>query len=101
LESWVPDGQHAPTQLLVILQEKEGGDFLANTARSLGTPGHERTILPLGLLQLARWSKDADGLLDLSRVSQIRVGWGGYCGSAGQEIEFRLTAPRMARAASW
>ena len=54
----------------------------------------DRVFLPFGRLQLAGWSKDTDGVLDLRRVGEIRVGWGGYVGREGEQIEFSLRAPR-------
>jgi hypothetical protein len=94
LDTWVPDGQKTPSQILVILQEKDGGDFLASTGRSLGAPGHHRVFVPVSQLQLAGWSKDADGVLDPKRVSEIRVGWGGYLGAEGERVEFSVALPQ-------
>jgi hypothetical protein len=94
LETWVPEGQRTPNELLVILHEEGGGDFLASTGRSLAAPGRERSFIPLSRFQLAGWSKDPDGVLDLKRVSEIRVGWGGYLGAEGEKVVFRLAAPR-------
>ena len=93
LDTWVPEGQRTPNQLLVILHEKNGGDFLAATGRSLGGPGHERTFLPWARFQLAGWSKDGDGELDLQRVDEVRIGWGGYFGSEGETIDFSVALP--------
>ncbi len=39
IETWVPAGQKTPTQLLVVLHEEGGGDFIASTGRSLARPG--------------------------------------------------------------
>ena len=94
LDTWVPDGQQTGNQLLVIVQEKGGGDFLAATGRSLGRPGHQRVFVPLSGLQLAGWSKDEDGELDLKRVSEIRIGWGGYLGTEGERLEFSAALPQ-------
>lgn len=94
LETWVPEGQATPSQLLVIVQEKGGGDFLAETGRSLAAPGRERTFIPLSRFRLAGWSKDADGVLDATRVSAIRIGWGGYFGAEGEKVEFSLSLPQ-------
>jgi hypothetical protein len=44
--TWVPDGQSTPSELLVILHEEGGGDFLAQTSRSLAASGRQRTFLP-------------------------------------------------------
>jgi len=98
VESWVPEGQRTATQLLVIVHEKGGGDFIATTARGLNAPGYERSFIPLNRLQLAGWLEDADGMLDLSRVEEIRVGWGGYLGEEGEQVVFRVTAPRAVKA---
>ncbi len=78
VDTWVPAGQSTPSQVLVILHEEGGGDFIAETGRSLAGPGYECAFVVLSRLQLAGWSKDADGVLDLKRVREIRVGWGGY-----------------------
>jgi hypothetical protein len=95
VETWVPEGQRTPNELLVILHEDGGGDFVAHTGRSLAAPGRERSFLPLGRFYLAGWSKDADGTLDLKRVSEIRVGWGGYYGQEGETVVFGLSGLRM------
>lgn len=96
LETWVPQGQSTLSQLLVILHEQDGGDFLAETGRSLASPGREQSIIPLGQFRLAGWSKDADGELDLRRVQDIRIGWGGYFGTEGERVHFSLALPQVA-----
>lgn len=98
LDVWVPPGQRTPAQLLIIVQEKDGGDFLANTGCALGAPGHHRVFVPISSLQLAGWSKDADGILDLRRISEARVGWGGYYGQAGESVEFSVALPQVGAA---
>jgi hypothetical protein len=99
LESWVPEGQATPSQLLVILHEEGGGDFLAETGRSLAAPGRERTFVALNRFQLAGWSKDADGVLDPKRIGDIRIGWGGYFGAEGEKVQFSVTLPQIGVAA--
>ena len=96
LETWVPEGQTTPNQLLVILHEQGGGDFLAETSRSLAGPGREQTFVALRRFQLASWSKDADGVLDLQRVEDIRIGWGGYLGTEGEKVRFSVALPQVA-----
>lgn len=96
LKSVVPAGQGTPSQLLVILQEDGGGDFIAHTGRSLAVTGGETTYLPLSRFQHAGWSKDADGVLDLKKIKEIRVGWGGYLGHEGETVEFSVTMPGLA-----
>ena len=94
-DAWVPEGQQTGTQLLVILQEEGGGDFLASTGGLLNAAGHHRLVVPMSRLQLAGWSRDADGELDLKRVSDIRVGWGGYLGAEGERVEFSVALPQV------
>jgi hypothetical protein len=61
IETWVPDGQPTPSQLLVILHEKRGGDFIAETGRSLSVPGRDCTFVTLSrfsarrLVERCRW----------------------------------------------
>lgn len=98
LDTWVPTGQRTPTQLLVILHEQSGADYLAATGRALGAPGHEQTCVSLNRFQLAGWSSDKNAHLDPSSVAEIRIGWGGYLGAQGEQIEFTLAQPRIARA---
>ncbi|UCE47749.1 MAG: hypothetical protein JSW47_19390, partial [Phycisphaerales bacterium] len=95
IETWVPDGQSTPSQILVILHEDGGGDFIAETGRSLATSGAERTFVTLSRFQLAGWSKDADGVLDLKRVADIRIGWGGYFGAEDENVQFSVALPQV------
>ncbi len=96
LDTWTPQGQRSPTQLLVILHEKNGADYIAHTGRLLNTAGHERSWVPWTRFQLAGWSKDENGRLDLDEVADLRIGWGGYLGVEGEQIEFSLARPRVA-----
>jgi hypothetical protein len=95
LDTWVPDGQQTPNQLLVIVHQQDGGDFIAETGRSLAAPGRERSFVPLSCFHLAGWSKDADGVLDSKHVSDIRIGWGGYLGAEGETVQFSVALPQI------
>ena len=95
LETWVPEGQTTANQILVILHEEGGGDFLAETGRSLAGPGREQTFVALNRFKLAGWSQDADGVLDLKKVSEIRIGWGGYMGAEGEKVQFSVALPQL------
>lgn len=97
IETWVPDGQKTPNQLLVIIHEGGGGDFIAHTGRSLGAPGHERSFVALSRFQPAGWSQDNDGVLDARRVGDIRIGWGGYLGAEGERVQFSVAVPQVGR----
>ncbi len=96
LDTWVPEGQKSPTSLLVILHEKNGADYIANTGRLLNTGGYERSWIPWTRFQLAGWSKDQNSRLDIDEVADIRIGWGGYLGTEGEKIEFSLAPPKVA-----
>jgi len=96
-DTWVPPGQATPAQLLVIVQDQDGADYLAPTGRALGAAGYCRVFVPLSSLQLAGWSKDEDGALDIRAMRAIRIGWGGYYGREGESIEFCTGAPLTAR----
>lgn len=100
LESWVPEGQGAPTELLVILHDKKGNDYIAHAGRSLGAPGRCQSFVLLSQFQLAGWSKTHDARLDLSAVAAIRIGWGGHLGTAGEKVEFATAPPQVGRLAS-
>ena len=89
----VPEGQSASAKLLIILREDQGGDFLASTSRSLSVDGQDTITVPFNQLQLAGWSSDKDGLLDLSRIKEIRIGWGGYYGKEKETVEFGFGNP--------
>jgi hypothetical protein len=95
IDTWVPEGQKTQAELLAILDEQGGGDFIAGTGRSLGAPGHERTFLPMSRFQLAGWSQDADGVLDRRKISDLSIGWGGYLGTEGEHVRFQVARPQL------
>jgi hypothetical protein len=97
VEADVPAGQSAGTQLLLIIREQGGGDFLAPTGLALSRPGHHRAVVPLDRLEPASWSHDPDGRLDPSRIAALRLGWGGYLGKQGESVHFRARVPQTAR----
>jgi hypothetical protein len=97
LDSWVPEGQRTPSELLVILHDNKGRDFIARAGRSLNAPGRCQSFLLLSQFQLAGWSKGGDARMDLSAVAAIRVGWGGYLGTAGEKLEFAAAMPQIGR----
>jgi hypothetical protein len=94
LDTWVPAGQGTPSQLLVILHEKTGADYLASSGRLLGAPGRQQSFIALDQFQLAGWAQDTNGKLDLDQIEEIRIGWGGYLGREGERIEFSTTLPQ-------
>jgi hypothetical protein len=83
----------------MILAEEGGEDFIASTGRSLASPGRERSFIPFRQFQRAGWSKPGDGTLDLKRVRDLRVGWGGYLGAEGEVVRFSVALPQLGRVA--
>ena len=92
-ETRVPEDQKATTSLLVIVHEKDGGDFLADSRRLMRGPKDSQIVVPFELFELAGWSRDPDGQLDLSRIDEIRIGWGGYIGREDERITFTTSVP--------
>ncbi len=95
IDTWIPNGQETRNDLLVIVHEDGGGDFMAGTGRSLGSPGVEQSIVPLDQFQHAGWSHDGDGILDRTRISDVSIGWGGYLGMDGEQVRFDVSPPRI------
>lgn len=96
-ETETPPGQQTPAELLLILHEQGGADYLAHTGRWLGSPGRSRTLLPVDRLRLAGWSTDSNQRLDLDQVSEIRIGWGGYYGVQDEVVDFTVDTMRTGR----
>ncbi|MBM3497615.1 MAG: hypothetical protein FJX74_02985 [Armatimonadetes bacterium] len=97
LDTWAPHGQQTPSELLVLLHEAGGAIYLGRADRALSASGHARSFVLWSAFDLAGWTKDDNGRLDLDAVTAISVGWGGYFGQAGERIEFSLARPRVAR----
>ena len=51
--------------------------------------------MALSRFQLAGWSQDKDGILNLKRVSDISIGWGGYYGTENETVQFSLALPQF------
>ena len=98
LDSTVPEGQRTPSQLLVVLKEVDGAEYLAASGRSLGVAGHRTTQMFWSQFQLAGWSRDTNDRLDLDQIAEVRIGWGGYFGSEGELVEFNVRRPALAAA---
>jgi hypothetical protein len=90
---FIPQDQDIKGQLLVIVKEKNGGDFIAETGVYLSEVGEMIVRVPLANMQLAGWSKDEDGMLNPKAIEEIRIGWGGYLGKAGERIVFKTSPP--------
>lgn len=96
VDTWVAPTQHTPAELLIILHETNGADYLASSGRWLGVEGHDQTCVPLSRFQLAGWSRDEKGHLDPADITEVRIGWGGYFGAEGERVEFSVALPQVA-----
>jgi hypothetical protein len=93
----VPKGQRTPSKLLLIMVERGGGQYLADTNVSLGEPGTVTALIPLERFAPAGWSTDTNGQLDLDSIGALSIGWGGYFGAEGEQVEFSLGQPAAIR----
>ena len=93
----IPPGQSGTPQLLAILAEDGGEDFIATTGHSLAVEGTATHYLSIKQFERAGWSKPGDGRLDLRRVRAVRIGWGGYLGTQGEALSFTLGLPKVGR----
>lgn len=96
-ETSIPAGQKTPSQLLVLLHERGGAVYLAQTGRSLAGDEHVSSYVPLSSFGLAGWSKDPDGELDRSQIESISIGWGGYFGTENEQVVFTVSQPETVR----
>ncbi|MBP5760563.1 MAG: hypothetical protein J6W90_04220, partial [Verrucomicrobia bacterium] len=93
LDIKVPPSQRTSTQLLAILIDSDGGEYLAQSGYSLTSRGqsdYRHVYIPRNQFNLAGWSSDPNGQLDLDKIKEIRIGWGGYYGVEGENVEFTL-----------
>ncbi|MCC6444236.1 MAG: hypothetical protein IT210_12380, partial [Armatimonadetes bacterium] len=91
IATWVPEGQEdCRADLLVILRDAEGGEFLASAARPLVRPGWQTSIVWLESFARAGWSQGGGSQPVMSRIEHINIGWGGYIGQKNERITFAL-----------
>lgn len=100
IDTWsFPPPQNAgDPEFFVIVRDADGAEYITAVGKLAASEGQHRAFLPLGSLDLAGWSKDADGRLDRTRISAINVGWGGYHGTEGEVIDFAAAVPKAGRA---
>jgi len=91
IDSSVPEGQKTPAELLVFIRTKDGSDYIAGTGRYLNSPG---TMRAYAMFSQFRPFGQTKGALDLTQVTSIRIGWGGYFGVEGEKIALTVTPPQ-------
>lgn len=92
----VPQGQRTPAELLVFLQTASGDRFLAGTGHYLNVPGASRAYV---MFNQFRPFGQSHGELNLSKITSISIGWGGYLGTADERILFTVKPPQRFSAA--
>lgn len=98
LRTFVPaDQSGCGTSLLVLLHERGGGVYIAPAGRPLSEAGWHESLIWLESFDLAGWSKDGNGRLDLDEVSAISVGWGGYLGRDHERVRFAVAPAELVR----
>ncbi|MHB1456988.1 MAG: glycosyl hydrolase [Armatimonadota bacterium] len=96
-DTWVPEGQNSTAKMIMMLHEKDGGDYFIDTNRSLNASGYQKLIIPIDRFQLAPWSSDKDGQLNIKQIERIVIGWGGYFGNEGEKLEFSVGNPLIGK----
>jgi hypothetical protein len=95
-ETVVPAGQRTPAELVAIVHTRDGGDYLAFTGSFLGEAGTQRAYVAFEQFSPAGWSR-TDKPLTPSDITAIRIGWGGYFGTEGEQIVFSTKPPQAFR----
>lgn len=97
LDIRVPENQNIATRLLLIIKDADGEEYLAQSGMIMtDTLGKfTRVYVPCSAFWIAGWSQNKNGKLDWNKVSEIRVGWGGYYGKAGEIVEFTMKSPKL------
>ncbi|HPO37319.1 MAG TPA: glycosyl hydrolase [Kiritimatiellia bacterium] len=91
LDTAVPAGQRTAAELLVFIQTADGGTYLGRTGRFLNVAGAARAYALFG--QFAAFG-NTQKALDLTQVTAIRIGWGGYFGSEGETVDLTVHPPQ-------
>ena len=94
VDSAVPDGQTTPAEMLVFVETKNGARYLASTGRFLNEPGEKRAYVMFSQFRPFGDKEGLKGALDLSQVTTVRVGWGGYFGREGEQISLTVKPPQ-------
>ena len=95
-DAQTPPGQSAGTSLLVILRDKTGVEYVADTGYPLFGEAPHRCSVPMALFERAGFSRGPEGPFDFSAVSTMSIGWGGYTGTEGDTIEFTIAGLEIA-----
>jgi len=93
VERWVPEGQDSRAHFYVILRDAQGVEYIADTGTLMSQSGQKRCVIPMVRFHRAGWSETSDNEFDLSQITSISLGWGGYLGKEGEKISFSVSPP--------
>lgn len=91
----VPEGQKTPTNLLVFIEDADGTRYLGDTGRAMSLAGMRPSFV--GINQFRPFSAAPGKVpgLDLTRITSISVGWGGYFGTEGEKVSYTVLPPQV------
>jgi len=92
----VPESQECGNRMLVLLRDLRGVEYLCDTQVRLNANENGPVYVPLSAFARAGWNTVPEGPIDLKKIRDIRIGWGGYTGREGEKIVFRTSAPGLA-----
>lgn len=95
ISTWAPAGQSPAPRLLVQLHDRNGAVWFAEIDRPLSVPGLRRCLVGMDQFGPAPWAAGAGKGFDMSAVTAVVVGWGGYFGRADEVVSFAVAAPVM------
>jgi hypothetical protein len=94
---YVPADQGGPSPRLYLIAETEkGARYIAPLNRAVSEPGWSAELVWWSELDPMGGSEGA-GPLDPAEITSLSVGWGGYFGAKGEEIQFGLGPLELVR----
>ncbi|HOJ33227.1 MAG TPA: glycosyl hydrolase [Candidatus Hydrogenedentes bacterium] len=91
----IPSEQPCNQTLLVIIKNKTGSEYFADTGIPLSLPGKYVALVDLRNLRPVPWKSIPQTPIKLEEISEILVGWGGYLGKEQEEVEFSVSTPSV------
>ena len=88
----VPQRQDYAPGLLVFVQTRQGGRYLANAQHPLSRQGPARIILAFNQFEPFGGTV---GALDPGEIVRVEIGWGGYFGTAGEILIVETRPPQL------
>ncbi len=97
LQIRIPSAQPGAPELLVILTDSRGVQYVSDTGYRLSDAGEYEVLLARSRFAHAAFSRGPAGPLDWSAIASVSVGWGGYYGTEGERLVFEIGLPERGR----